>query len=212
MRCADGDACGYKDEYEAAFEGRVKTADVIIYAGAVRDRFLSARMKLFIDRYFSNGHRPILAGKAVGYLLSGPLRQLATLREVLEAHVEVGGCQHLGTVTDEQPASTTGRLVALAGATERWAAQPWQRPATFRGVGACKNFRDLVYSNRGVLSADHRYYRDHGLYDYPSRDLLAGLFQVALLFCKRIPGLKRRVERAMLDGRMRAYERVLRAG
>lgn len=211
MRCGDGDPCVYDDEYEAAFQGRVRTADVVIYAGAVRDRFLSARFKTFIDRYFSNGHRPVTAGQAVGYLISGPLQQLGTLREVLEAHVEVGGCHRIGIVTDEQPdaAATTRQLTAMAQTIERWVDEPWYTPATFRGVGARKNFRDLVYANRGVLSADHRFYRDHGLYNFPQRAWSQRLFQAAVLLCKRIPLLKRRVERLLLGGRMRAYEQLL---
>ena len=45
MKCCDGDACVYKDDYQAVFDGQVKDARVVIYAGAVRDRFLSARFK-----------------------------------------------------------------------------------------------------------------------------------------------------------------------
>ena len=214
MRCADGDACVYKDEYEAAFEQRVRSADVIIYAGAVRDRFLSARMKTFIDRYFSNGHRPVLAGAAVGFLVSGPLGQLATLREVIEAHIECGCCQRLGVVTDEQAdgQATTAHLVALARATERWAEDRWYTPPTYRAVGAIKNFRDLVYANRGMMSADHRYYREHGFYDWPNRTSVYGLFQAAVLLCRRVPLLNRWLKRNMLGGKMRAYERLLGTG
>jgi multimeric flavodoxin WrbA len=211
MRCADGADCVYRDEYAAAFDERVRRADVIIYAGAIRDRFLSARMKTFIDRYFSNGHRPVLAGAAMGFLVSGPLQQLATLREVIEAHIECGCGQRLGVVTDEQAGATTSQLVAMARATERWLGERWYTPQTFRAVGAIKNFRDLVYSNRGLMSADHRYYRDHGLYDSPDRTRLGDLFQAALLLCRRIPPLNRWLKREMLGGKMRAYRKVLAA-
>ncbi len=211
MKCSDTAACIYRDDYEAAFEDQVRTADVIVYAGAVRDRFLSARMKTFIDRYFSNGHRPILAGKAVGFLVSGPLGQLDTLREVIEAHIEVGGCHRIGVVTDELTSDDglTAALVSLARTADRWIEQPWHAPATFRGVGAQKNFRDLVYSYRGLMSADHRYYRDNGLYDFPTRDLGAWLFQSAILLLKRIPTLNRKAVRWMMSGKMRNYARLL---
>ncbi len=213
MKCCDGDDCVYRDDYQAAFEGRVKDAKVVIYAGAVRDRFLSARFKTFIDRFFYNGHRPVSAGQAVGYLISGPLGQLPVLREFVEAHVEVGDCHRIGIVTDEQldPEATTRQLTAMARTIDGWLEEPWYTPPTFRGVGARLNFRDLVYRNRSVLSADHRFYRDHGFYDYPQRDWRKRLFNAAVLLIKRIPipRLGRRVERLLLRGRMRAYEQLV---
>jgi multimeric flavodoxin WrbA len=211
QRCADDGRCHYRDDYAAAFDGRVRTADAMIYAVTVRDRFLSARVKAFTDRYFSNGHRPVLAGKAIGFIVSGPLGQLATLREVIEAHIEVAHCKRLGVVTDEDPdtAATTKRLQSLARCTERWLAAPWHTPQTFRGHAAQKNFRDLVYSHRGIMSADHRYYLAHGLYDFPQRKLGWQLFNSLLLLLKRIPFLRRRMRAAMRDGQTRAYRRLL---
>ncbi len=211
MACCDGDSCVMKDDYEDTFERRIKPARVVIYAGTVRDRFLSARFKTFIDRYFYNGHRPVTAGQAVGYLISGPLGQLPVLREFLEAHVEVGHSHRIGIVTDEAgDSAVTGRqLVAMATTVDRWLEEPWQTPMTFRGVGACKNFRDLVYRNRSVLSADHRYYRDHGLYDYPQRAWTSRLFQSAVLLIKRIPGLGQRMTRLLMKGRMRSYRQLV---
>jgi multimeric flavodoxin WrbA len=213
LRCSDDGRCGYRDDYAAAFEGRVRPADIVIYAGAVRDRFFSARMKLFIDRYFSNGHRPVLAGKAMGFIVSGPLGQLSTLREVIEAHIECSRCHRLGVVSDEDPdpAATSARLRALARAAERWLAEPWRAPPTFRGHAAMKNFRDLVYEHRGIMGADHRYYRAHGFYDFPQRKLGWQLFNTVVLLLKRIPFLRRRVQRALRDGRTRAYRRLLAA-
>ena len=211
MRCADNGRCVIKDDYSAAFSERVMGADVVIYAGAVRQRFLSARMKAFIDRYFENGHRPLLEGKLVGFLISGPLAQLPTLREVLEAHVEVGHCQRLGIVTDEDPdsAMTSAQLAAMAAKADLWLASPWYRPNTFRGVGADKNFRDLVYANRGILTADHRYYQQQGLYDFPQREIGRWLFNSFLLLCKRIPILRDRIAAAATTGHTRAHRKLL---
>lgn len=52
LKCGTGDACFYKDDYADAFQ-KVKQADVVIYAGAIKDRYYSARFKKFIDRYGS---------------------------------------------------------------------------------------------------------------------------------------------------------------
>ncbi len=213
MRCADNGRCVIRDGYSAAFAERVLEADVVIYAGAVRQRFLSARMKAFIDRYFENGHRPLLDGKLVGFLVSGPLAQLTTLREVLESHVEVGHCQRLGIVTDENPDSevTSTLLDTMARKADRWLEHPWHRPRTFRGVGADKNFRDLVYANRGILTADHHYYRRTDLYDFPQRQIGRWLFNAFLLVCKRIPVLRDRIAAQAASGKIRSHRKLLEA-
>jgi len=211
MACSDSGVCCYRDGYAEAFESKVLTADIVIYAGAVRDRYLSARFKTFIDRYFSNGHRPVQKGAAMGFLISGPLQQLPVLREILEAHVEVAMCHRLGIVTDEHldSAVTTGRLLGLARSAERWARDPWHTAPTFLGVGAAKNFRDLVYSHKGIMSADHRFYRDEGLYDFPQGNLGSRLFNALLLLLRKLPWLRDRVQRSMPSGHTRTVRRAL---
>ena len=210
MHCADGDPCRYKDEYAETFDRLVRPADVVIYAGAVRDRYLSARLKTFQDRYFRNGHRPVGKRQAIGFIVSGPLGQLAPLNQVLEATVQVSHSHRLGTVTDEStdPTVTTARLLELARAADRWAADPWFAPPNFLGVGGIKIFRDLVYENRGVLSADHRFYRDNGLYDFPQNQWGKRLFMEALLLCKRVPFLRERALKLLLTANKRRFKRA----
>ena len=65
--------CGYKDDYAAAFETRVLPADVLIFAGPVRDRYppllraLAARdvhgfLMGFVDLVFTHGESRLFAG------------------------------------------------------------------------------------------------------------------------------------------------------
>ncbi|MBW2457287.1 MAG: flavodoxin family protein, partial [Deltaproteobacteria bacterium] len=214
MRCADDGLCNYRDDYASAFDQQVRPADVVIYAGAVRDRYLSARFKTFLDRYFCNGHRPLDRPQAMGFIISGPLGQLATLKQILEAHVQLFRSRRLGIVTDEDPNSEgiTQRLEGLALAAERWTADPWFDPPTFLGVGGVKVFRDLVYDNRGLLSADHRYYRAHGLYDWPQTKRTGKWwFMTLALLIKRIPFLRRRADKLLLQGKMRSFHQMLQA-
>ena len=211
MRCADGSPCVYKDDYAEAFDERVRPADVVIYAGVVRDRYLSAQFKVFIDRYFSNGHRPVLRGKLMGFLISGPLGQLATLREILEAHIQVAHCHRLGIVTDEDPDSevTTARLRSMVAAAERWLENPWYAPSTFLGAAADKNFRDLVYSHRGIMPEDHRFYRDHGFYDFPQYRIGERVFNTVLYALRCVPFLKRKMIEIVRSGHTRSLRKVL---
>ncbi len=60
-----------------------------------------------------------------------------------------------------------------------------------------------------MLSADHRYYKAHGFYDYPQKDWRKRLFNGLALLMKRIPMLSKRIERLLLKGRMRAYQQLV---
>lgn len=203
MGCADTGICGYKDDYAAAFDELVKPADVMIYAGTVRDRFFSARFKTFIDRYFRNGHRPAASQRQLlGYIVSGPLAQLPTMNAVLEATVQVAHGQRLGTVTDEDPDSsvTTAHLQSMGSTVDAWLAQPWFLPTTFLGVAGMKIFRDMIYDNKGVLSADHRYYRANGFYDFPQNNLRKRLVMTLMMLCRRIPFVAKRLDKTIRSG------------
>ncbi len=210
MKCGDGDPCVYKDAYAAAFE-REKKADIVIHAGAVRDRYFSARFKEYMDRYFSNGHRFVSEGGLLGYLVSGPLTQLGPMRETLEANIELSHMHRLGIVSDENsdPQATIAAVQAMARAAERWVEAPWQVPPTFLGVGGHKVFRDIVYSHKGIMTADHRFYRDHGLYDYPQKDLLVRIFNRVMILLRLIPSFRRKLTKATPSQRIRPYKRVL---
>ena len=88
-QCGLDNVCVYKDTddvYEVY--AKLMAADVVILAGSVQDRYLSSRWKTFFDRGFFMNHVPVFAGKQVGYLVAGPLGQLATLRQVLEGYTE----------------------------------------------------------------------------------------------------------------------------
>ena len=97
----------------------------------------------------------------------------------------------------------------MARAMERWAESPWRAPATFLGVGGQKVFRDVVYDNKGIMSADHRFYRTQGLYDFPQANLLKRIFNRSLLVCKKIPLLEKHMEKMLRTGRMKRYQKIL---
>lgn len=166
---AEGE-CAYKDGYQEFFREKVLTASAFIHAGAIRDRYLSARYKMFLDRSFSNGHRPTTMGKCVGYLISGPLRRLPNLRQILEAQAQVGRMHLVDIVTDEDQndSGLTERIRLFAEAFERRMQAGWHRPETFLGVGGHKIFRDMVYRLRAIMVEDDKFYRAHGLYDFPN--------------------------------------------
>ena len=129
IHCSFDNLCVYRDAddvYEVY--RKMMAADVVIQAVVIKERFFSARWKTLVDRGFFNNHIPILAGKQVGYLVSGPLSQLPNLREVLGAFAEIGQANLIGIVTDEcQDSQELDRLLGELPAA-RWTAF---RPDTF---------------------------------------------------------------------------------
>ena len=73
IQCGYDNTCAYegKDGYVEFFNTKVKSADVLVFAGTIKDRYLSSRWKLFFDRSFFYGHAPKYTGKQLGFIISG---------------------------------------------------------------------------------------------------------------------------------------------
>jgi len=84
-RCAYEGICVYKDDFMNIYKDKIMPAEAIIFAGKIRDRYLSSKWKMFFDRSFFNGHRSVIQGKQMGYIISGPLRQISNLRQVIRS-------------------------------------------------------------------------------------------------------------------------------
>lgn len=97
----------------------------------------------------------------------------------------------------------------MARALERWKAAPWQGPRTFLGVGGHKVFRDLVYDMRGVMTADHRFYRDQGRYDFPQKRIRRRIFNRIMLTTTLVPSVRERILKSNGDPRVRGLREVV---
>lgn len=161
-----------KDGFIDFYRNEIVTSDIIIIAGNIKDRYLSARWKQMFDRCFFNTHTPTLIGKQIGFLLSGPLRQIANLRELLQAFTEWQRANLAGIVTDEQDSAMTDVLIdSLAARAVEFSAQGYIMPRSFLGVGSSKVFRDDIWGRlRFVFQADHKFYEENGYYDFPQDD------------------------------------------
>ena len=115
----------------------------------------------------------------------------------------------------EKPEETEGMAtdaesIRDAAARMAWALEnKYVPPRNFYGVGGMKIFRDLVWLMRGLMREDHRFYRAHGLYDFPQkrwpRMLGIGLLG-AVMRSKR---LRRLVGKKMNDGMLAPYQEVI---
>jgi hypothetical protein len=196
IRCGYDNRCVYegKDGFIDFFRETLEKADVLIFAGAMRDRYLSAAWKTFFDRSFFKNHTPSLVGKPIGWLISGPLSLVPNLRQIIEAYVELKQGSLAGIVTDEAgESSLTDRLIdGLAERLIAYGAAGYAGPATFLGVGGRKIFRDDIYARlRFPFQADHRYYKKSGFYDFPHKDVKGRLTSAFLMLLTRIPSVRK---------------------
>jgi multimeric flavodoxin WrbA len=173
LRCELVGECDRHDGFQAFYRDLVNSCDVLVHAMNLEGRYLAPVWKLFLDRTFSNGHRTSMMGKHSCYLVAGPLGQLPGVRQFMEGKDRVGRENAMGIVSDEE--GDSGRLQALivdlAGRLDRAARAKYQKGVNFLGLGGIRIFRDLIYGMRGVVRDDHRFYRKHGLYDFPQRNL-----------------------------------------
>lgn len=215
LRCGYDNTCAWqgKDDFIGMYNTKLKTADVLIFAGAIRDRYLSARWKTFFDRSFFNNHSPSLVGKQWGYLISGPLRQNQNLRDILRAWVEIQQSNLVGIVTDEeQDSAALDALVQQLAEQLLWGAEhAYIRPETFLRVGGMKIFRDEIWGNlRFPFQADHRYYKAHGFYDFPQKKVKTQLLNAFMPLLLKLPAIRKRVyTKEMKPGMIRNLQQVV---
>jgi multimeric flavodoxin WrbA len=174
MRCGYDYNCQYKDGFVDFYNEHVRTADIIIFAGSVKGRFLSSKWKTFYDRAFFWNHTPSLVGKQIGYIISGPLSQLPNLVQYLEASSFARqDSNHADIITDESADSIEidNLLQSFAERLIRYSEKGYIKPKNFLGVGGHKIFRDDIWGRlRMIWQADHRYFKENGKYDFPHKD------------------------------------------
>lgn len=170
FRCAVSEKCVYKDGFDVFLRENIQNADAIVYAFTVSDHSMGARFKMYDDRNFCNGHRTVTVGMPVGYLVSGPYGAEHNLRTVIEARSETGGNFLAGVATDEE--NTDAQVDKLAKSLTFALNTGHTAPQNFWGVGGMKIFRDLIYQMRGMMRADHKFYKKQGIYDFPQKKRL----------------------------------------
>ena len=173
FRCAVSEKCVYKDGFDTFLRENIQKADSIVYAFTVSDHSMGSRFKMYDDRNFCNGHRTVTVGMPIGYLISGNYTAENNLRTVIEARSETGGNFLAGVATDE--ARTDDGIDNLAKSLTFALETGHTAPQNFWGVGGMKIFRDLIYQMRGMMRADHKFYKKQGIYDFPQKKWLTSM-------------------------------------
>ncbi len=207
LRCAADGRCVYRDGFDTFLRQTIQTADAMVYAFALENHYASSCFKYFDDRQFCNGHRTVTSGTPVGYIIRGDLKYEPNLRMIIEGRAEVGGNYLAGIATDEEDAALALKSLAanLTLASERHLT----RPANFYGSGGTKIFRDLIYTMQGFMKADHRYYRSHGVYDFPQKQVGTILKMKLVGALMSVPEVRKRMAPQMSKFILAPYEKVV---
>lgn len=213
MECAFDNICVYqgKDDFIDYFNAG-RDADVMIFAGSIVDRFFSARMKMFWDRSFFNGHIPTGVDKQMGFIISGPLSQVANMQEIINAMPQMAGGNLAGIVTDEcaDSAQLDKLLEAFAAKCVDNAGHTYMLPRTFLGVGGHKIFRDQIWARLSFpFTADYRYYEAHGLFDFPQQDKRYLEFSQQMTEMIKDPKMKEMVRKMMKTEMLKGYAKIV---
>jgi len=212
LHCGYDNVCSYQDGLVEFYNAKVRSADVLIYAGTINRRYLSSRWKMFIDRGFFHGHTPMLIGKQLAFIICGPLGEMADLKQVLEAYAALQQANLVDIVTDEheQSSEVDALLQSLAERVVQCADQEYAKPPTFLGVGGMKIFRDDIWGRlRPIFQADHRAYKRLGIYDFPQKDRKVRIQTGIMAFLVKIPGFRKEFNRRMKKGMIIPLQKVI---
>ncbi len=170
LDCATTGKCIFQDGFDQLLKTKIQTADALVYAFKISDHYTHHSFKYYDDRQFSNGHRSMIKGMPVGYILSGAYKEEHNLKTVIEGRSQAGGVHLCGVATDEN--NTDMKLDKLAMYLDYALENNISLPSNFYGVGGTKIFRDLVYLMQGIMKEDHKFYKKNGIYDFPHNNKL----------------------------------------
>lgn len=207
FNCASDGMCIYKDGFDRFLREDIQTAQAIVYAFTIRDHSMGTLFKMYDDRQFCNGHRTVTRGMPIGYLVSGSLSTEFNLQMIIEGRCQVGGNAFAGVATDETDPDRA--IDQLASSLNYALNQGYLQPQNFYGVGGMKIFRDLIYQMRGMMKADHRFYKAHGQYDFPQKKkgTILKMYLVGALISS--PKVKAKMGNKMNEGMLAPYKAAI---
>ncbi len=205
--CAKTGKCIHKDGFDSFLRDEIQNAVSIVYAYRVKNHFTSSAMKCYDDRQFCNGHRAVTAGTPTAYIIAGDLSEEENLRTLIKARASVGGNYLAAVATDE--GKTAENIEKAAKALSFAISNKITEPRNFYGVGGNKIFRDLIYEMRGLMKADHAFYKKNGYYgDLPQRHKGKILMMELVGALMSLPGADKK-KGMMAKGMLMPYQKVL---
>ena len=121
----------------------------------------------------------------------------------MEGRAEVGHNYLAGVGTDKESIITSARKLEYA------LDNNFVKPRSFYGVGGMKIFRDLIWVMRGIMKADHKYYKKHDVYDFPQKQRGRMILMCLLGSLVRNPKIKKKMGNKFNEGMIAPYKKVI---
>ena len=203
FNCATDGKCIYKDGFDIFLRENIQTGDAIIIAFTIKDHSMGARFKMYDDRQFCNGHRTVTEKMPFAYIINGDYLSEHNLRTIVDGRAEVGGNYLAGVGYDKETLLQTNSKLVYA------IENKLNMPRNFYGVGGMKIFRDLIWVMRGIMKADHVFYKKHGVYDFPQKQRGRMILMCMLGSLLRNKKVKAKMGNMFNEGMLMPYKKVL---
>ena len=203
FNCAGDGKCIYKDNFDTFLREEIQTASAIVIAFTIKDHSMGSLFKTYVDRQFCNGHRTVTEGMPFGYLVNGNYENEHNLKTIVEARAEVGHNFLAGVGYD--PESIKLMINRLTYAIDN----KYVQPRNFYGISGMKIFRDLIWVMRGIMKADHIYYKKHGVYDFPQKKRGQMMLMCLLGSMVRNKKIKAKMGNKFNEGMVSPYKKVI---
>lgn len=203
FNCAGDGKCIYKDNFDTFLRENIQTADAIVIAFTIKDHSMGARFKMYDDRQFCNGHRTVTEGMPFAYIINGDYESEHNLKTIVEARAEVGHNFLAGVGYNQETIVSTIKKLTYA------IENKYVQPRNFYGIGGMKIFRDLIWIMRGIMKADHVYYKKHGVYDFPQKKRGQMMLMCLLGAMVRNKKIKAKMGNKFNEGMIAPYKKVI---
>ncbi|MBN1696408.1 MAG: NAD(P)H-dependent oxidoreductase [Spirochaetales bacterium] len=214
LRCGQNNRCVYegRDDFIGLYRNIVEKADILVFAGTIAGRQLSAVWRRFFDRSFFNNHTPTLMNKQIAFLVSGPLKQLPDIRRPYEAWLEIQRANLIDFISDDMITSP-----ALDAAIDQCARRlvlcadsGYVAPRTFYGIAGMKLFRDEIWGGlRFIFRADHKAYKRMGFYDFPQKRIASRLKIFIATLITGLPVIRKHFPSRIKSGMLEPFKKVV---
>lgn len=203
LNCTVSGKCIFRDNFDDFLRNDIQTADSIVYAFTIKNHYTESSFKCYDDRQFCNGHRAVTTGMPVGYIIAGDYYNESNLQVIVEGRSEIGKVYLSGVATDTE--SIKNLSTSLGYTIEN----TMYKSTNFYGVGGTKIFRDLIYLMRGMMKADHQYYKKTGIYDFPHNQKLKMLQMSMVGAMMSIPKLQKEMKGKMNEYILMPYNKII---
>ena len=203
FNCAGDGKCIYKDGFDSFLRDNIQTKAAIVIAFTIKDHSMGARFKMYDDRQFCNGHRTVTENMPFAYIVNGDYDSEHNLKTIVDARAEVGGNYLAGVGYNKETIIATSKKLEYA------LENKMTMPRNFYGVGGMKIFRDLIWIMRGIMKANHEFYKKHGVYDFPQKQRGKMMLMCLLGSLVRNKKIKAKMGNKFNEGMVAPYKKII---